>query len=468
MGGSTTGKRVLQALALVTVTVVVAAACGDDGSGDGAGPGGDGGNGDGVLEVPRDFETIQAAVDAAAPGDLVLVSPGVYREAVTVETDELVIRGLDRNETILDGEFEHENGIRVVGADGVAIENLTARNYTFNGFFWTGVDGFRGSYLSAIRNGDYGIYAFESVNGVFEHSYASGSPDAGFYIGACYPCNVVIDDVVSEWNGLGYSGTNAGGELYLVNSVFRDNRAGVIPNVGTYEPCFPQREATIVGNQVYRNNNGENDVIDFAQLALGNGILLAGGLDNVVERNRVWEHDITGIAIVPLPEDDPQEVVSDELTDCEGDAIPDEVVDVPDGERPETLLWPSQRNRVEGNEVDASGLADLALADLGLSATPDGGNCFGDNTVASTAPVELQTKAPCGAAPADDGWDDGALDVAALIARDKPPPVPYEEVDLPDPGDQPEMPDAATAPARPQTGPPEFPDLQAIGVPPRA
>jgi hypothetical protein len=33
------------------------------------------------------------------------------------------------------------------------IENLTARNYTENGFYWDGVHGYRGSYLTAYRNG---------------------------------------------------------------------------------------------------------------------------------------------------------------------------------------------------------------------------------------------------------------------------------------------------------------------------
>jgi hypothetical protein len=88
-------------------------------------------------------------------------------------------------------------------------------NHRVNGFFWTGVRGYRGSYLTAINNGDYGIYAFDSGDGLFEHSYASGSPDAAFYIGQCNPCDAVITDSVGEYSGLGYSGSNASTELYL-------------------------------------------------------------------------------------------------------------------------------------------------------------------------------------------------------------------------------------------------------------
>src|SRR5918998_1091111 len=244
----TTARRLLGVL-LASVLVLTAACGGDDDAGGDDSPAEDGGASvEDALLVPDDHETIQAAVDAAEPGDLILVSPGVYEEAVTVETDELTIRGLDRNEVILDGGFERDNGIRVVAADGVAIENMTARNYTNNGFFLTGVQGYRGSYLTTYRIGDYGVYAFESTKGLLEHSYASGSPDARLYIGGCYPCDAVIDDVVAEFNGLGYSGTNSGGNLLIVNSTFRDNRAGIVPNSGTYEPCYPERETTIVGN----------------------------------------------------------------------------------------------------------------------------------------------------------------------------------------------------------------------------
>ena len=54
-----------------------------------------------------------------------------------MQTEDLVIRGTDRNEVILDGGFETENGM-IIFSDGVAVENLTVRNYTSNGLFWTG------------------------------------------------------------------------------------------------------------------------------------------------------------------------------------------------------------------------------------------------------------------------------------------------------------------------------------------
>src|SRR5210317_2438624 len=170
-----------------------------------------------VLEVGagKSFETIQDAVDSANTGDLVLISPGVYNESVTVTTSYLTLRGTDRNKVIIDGEFMRENGIQIYETDGVTVENLSVRNFSLNGVYWNTSKGFKGSYLTVYNNGDYGVYAFNSTDGVFDNVYASGHPDSGIYIGQCYPCNSLIFDNVVEGNALGYSGTNAGGHLYL-------------------------------------------------------------------------------------------------------------------------------------------------------------------------------------------------------------------------------------------------------------
>ena len=423
------------------------------------------GDDDGVLEVPGEFSTIQEAVDAARAGDLVLIAEGTYREAVQVTTDDIVIRGVDRNAVVLDGGFELDNGFRVVAANGVAIENLTAMNFTKNGFFWTGSTGYRGSYLTAWRNGDYGIYAFDSVGGVLEHSYAAGSPDAGFYIGQCFPCDAVIRNVVSEHNGLGYSGTNSGGNLLIVDSIFRFNRAGIVPNSGSYELCYPQRATTIVGNLVHSNNQPDTPAIDVAILAMGNGILSAGGVANVIERNRVFDHDKTGIGLVPFLEEDANDTLPPrdewELTCAESKALE---VEVPT----EALLWDSFDNVVRNNVLADNRRADIAMGSAGTDLWTLG-NCFSGNEHATSAPLLLEELAPCGAEPSADGdWVAGDLNVITWIvdAESAPPSVDYREAPLPDlPSDLPGMPDAATAPAVPASATPPVVDVASIAVP---
>ena len=166
------------------------------------------------LLVPQDYATIQSAIDDARSGDLILISPGTYRESVQVDQDELVIRGLDRNLVVIDGGDALTNGFEV-SANSVAIENLTVKSFRQNGIIFSGalrgppsndgvygadentLDGYRVSYVTSFNNGLYGIYAFASKNGLIEHSYASGHPDSGIYVGQCRPCNVVIRSISS-------------------------------------------------------------------------------------------------------------------------------------------------------------------------------------------------------------------------------------------------------------------------------
>ena len=141
----------------------------------------------------------------------------MYNESVTITTPYLTIRGKDRNGVIIDGEFMRENGIQIYDTDGVSVENLSVRNFSLNAVYWNGSKGYKASHVTVYNNGDYGVYAFDSTDGVFEKIYASGHPDSGIYIGQCYPCNALIYDSVVEGNALGYSGTNAGGHLYIYN-----------------------------------------------------------------------------------------------------------------------------------------------------------------------------------------------------------------------------------------------------------
>ena len=418
-----------------------------------------------ALDVPADYPTIQGAVDAAVEGDLILIAPGTYTEAVQVTTNNIIIRGLDRNTVILDGNFELDNGIRVVGANGVALENMTAMNYTKNGFFWTGVTGFRGDYLTAWRNGDYGVYVFDSVGGVIDNSYGGGSPDAGVYIGECFPCDSLIRNFVAEHNGLGYSGTNAGGNLVITGSIFRNNRAGIVPNSGSYELCYPQRKTTIIGNLVYSNNQADTPAIDVAILAMGNGILSAGGVQNIIERNRVWDHNKTGIGLVPFLEEDPNDEMPAKSAWDMSCADSKKLTPVqPAG----GILWDSQDNTVRNNVLEDNRRADIAVGSAGTDLWTLG-NCFEGNTFTTSAPLDLETLAPCGTPLSQDAgdWTAGDLNVITWLvdAETAPPSVDWKIATLPEMPVFDSMPDAATAPGVVASATPPVVDLDAITVP---
>jgi plastocyanin len=407
--------------------IIVGAGAGAAGSASGASTG----TKSGTIHVPADEPTVQKAVDAAKPGALVLIAPGTYHEAITVDTGHknIVIRGEDRATTILDGDFSEaagkENGFKVL-ADGVAIENLTARNFKSNGFYWNGVTGYRGSYLTSVRTGDYGIYAFGATYGQFDHDYAAGSPDAGFYIGQCFPCHAVITDVEAEWNGLGYSGTNAGGDLNLVNSSWHDNRAGIVPNSGSGEANPPQHGVTITGNTVFNNNNAQTPAIDIAKIAQGNGILVAGGDDNVVQRNLVYNHDVSGIAVVTLPE---------------------KLIKTGD---PKAQNFNAHKNKVTDNVVSDSKQFDLGLVPSIDKATDSLGNCFSANTFTTSSPTDVEKLVPCGGA-AQPGFNAELARFAGLLAGDKPASADYKTLVLPPVPTLANMPNAKTAKPQPAT-----------------
>lgn len=366
-----------------------------------------------VVRVPEEFATIQEGVDAAHPGDLVLVGPGVYREQVTVTTPSLVIRGTDRNAVVLDGEFQRINGIEVLAADGVAIENIAARNYLLNGFYWTGATGYRGSYLTAYNNADYGLYAFDSRDGVFEHSYASGSPDAGFYIGQCYPCHAIVNNVVAERNALGYSGTNAGGELYIVSSIWRNNMAGIVPNTLDSELLPPERETTIVGNLIADNNNITAPAKRLQYPTIGNGVVIAGGVRNRVERNVIVNHAEHGVLVAP---------------------------------NLDRHFWFAMGNIVRDNIVRGSGRGDLAL--MGPAGP---GNCFEGNAARRSFPPALERALPCTGRRLP--WVGELSTTSRLLgyfAQGRRDRYPRGEVsDQPAPPPQPQLPGGAGAPVRP-------------------
>ena len=386
-----------------------------------------------VIAVPADAPTIEAAVAMAKRGTTIEIASGVYNESVSVNVPGITIRGVDRNTTILDGEFELANGFQIQ-ADDVAIENLTVRHYNQNGILFNGVaatsedgldpsieygtgdtvlDGYRVSWVTAHNNGLYGVYAFAARNGLIEHSYASGHPDSGFYVGQCRPCNVTLFDVTAEFNAIGYYGTNVSGDVIVASSEFSRNRLGLAHNSDEAEGLAPQTEAVIVGNRVVDNDNALAPPIPKGYF--GGGIAIGGGTQNMILRNRVSGHDRAGIELL------------------------------------ESFGYVPQDNRIEGNVLEGNAVDLLYLVADGDEA----GNCFIGNTFSRSLPEKIEELLPCGESAT-------SFDVPVFTLPVAPGSIDFRTV--PPPGPQPSMPDSARR-IMAGAGERTVLDYSAIGVP---
>ena len=320
------------------------------------------------LVVPRDFPTIQKAVNRARSGSTIVIRPGVYRQKVIVQKDDLVIRGVDRFRTILHGQDQRDVGITVDGAKNVRIQNLTVRNYLRHGVFFNNTTGYTANKVDAIKDRTYGIYAFNSYDGVIKNSFAWGSGDGGIYIGNCLNCSALIDNVVSKYNYLGYSGTNATG-VVIRNSLFAHNAAGVAPNTLPTEEFGPNRGTLVYDNVVRNNNYATVPAAGFSDnpigIPIGTGIWFAGIENNVALNNIVKNHRSFGILI--------SQSVDESLP------VNNMVIG----------------NLIQNSDVDGDGRGwDLAWDGTGES------NCFDDNRFeGSSGPPDIQTLYACANRP---------------------------------------------------------------------
>jgi hypothetical protein len=336
--------------------------------------------------VKGQYKSIQAAVDAAKPYDWILVGPGDFKttsfrtpkghpEAVAgvlITKSYVYLRGMNRNKTIVDGtkpgsapcsskasaqnfgpvqggNAAGSNGIMVWKATDVWVQNLTACNflngdgYTGNEIWWNGgadtygdtggIGGhqYYGSYLNATSTyfgtessaAQYGIFSSNWSGGTWYQTYASNFNDSGYYIGACQQvCNQVVDHAHGQFNALGYSGSNSGGELVVKNSEFDNNEDGFDTNSQNGDNPPPQDGScpnnaispiththscwVFMNNYVHDNNNPNVPSAGTAAAGpVGTGISVSGGRFDTIMNNRFVNNNAWGVILVPYPDNGP-------------------------------------------------------------------------------------------------------------------------------------------------------------------
>ena len=248
-------------------------------------------------------DSIQAAVDAASPGDTVVVRAGTYRESVRIQTDGLTLRAKGRvtvkppkygaGECYLPG---HVAGFCVVPIDfdpSVGSYTKRVRDVTITGFrivgfddgvFGFGTENLTVSHVVAIHNSDYGVASFEGIGTRFARNFTSGSHDAGIYVGDSVNANAVVTNNRSWDNSLGILVRHSHKVVVSHNKVW-GNCLGVF--LLSDIEAGGSGQITVQHNRVSANNNFCPVFDGFLPDLGGGGIVLAGSQHDIIFHNVV-------------------------------------------------------------------------------------------------------------------------------------------------------------------------------------
>lgn len=232
------------------------------------------------------FSAIQAAVDAAIPGQVIEVRSGTYRENIKIGKP-LTLRGLDTG-----------TGKPLVDAGGHdSAFTISADNVTLEGFR---------AFNSGVKFGDAGILVLSSSNTIREN--AASKNHTGIMLQQC-GSNMLTKNDASENRNDGICLVGALHNMITANTANANKHAGIWL-IGRHQkgPLLPASHNTVQGNMANNNltfgialNTGADDNVVRENGLSGNrdaGILLnCGPSRNAVARNRSIKNTKNGILL---------------------------------------------------------------------------------------------------------------------------------------------------------------------------
>jgi nitrous oxidase accessory protein NosD len=254
-------------------------------------------------------QSIQAAVNAASPGDTVLIKPGVYHQSVQIRKDGITLRGSGEfpwgtvlmppksfPKTLCNGAFgptgvcilakkvNPKNGAVITPVRDDTVTGLLVTGFPANGVFGYGTDGLQVTRVAAINDGGYGISRFVSSRTLFADDIAIGNDEAGFYVGDSPQADTVVRDNQAYGNQFGIFIRHARHVLVTDNHVSGNCQGILVLDDG--QPGGAGN-ATILDNSVFNNNKFCPKGGDTPVSTQGGGILLLGATRTLVAHNTV-------------------------------------------------------------------------------------------------------------------------------------------------------------------------------------
>jgi len=251
-------------------------------------------------------ESIAKAIDGAPPGTTIEVEPGVYHEALTIDTPGITLRGLVKGEArpTLDGRGELNDGVIASGSP-FAMTGFRIQHYKGNGVSTQGVDGVVLSDLVVDDTGLYGVYPVQSRNITVTHNTVTRVVDAGIYVGESNGALVAWNEVHHNVAGIEIENTN---DAVVRDNLVYENTAGILVFVLPGKRQKEGKRTRVFRNWSIRNNTpnfGDPNAI-VGQLPQGLGINVIGADDTVIEDNVVKDNESVGISVSRLAREQAQ------------------------------------------------------------------------------------------------------------------------------------------------------------------
>ena len=219
------------------------------------------------IDKGTNYTTIQAAINAASPGDEIHVDSREYHENVNVNK-QLILRGIDTGD-----------GKPVVNASyewGTAI-TLSAG--------WTTLEGFN------VRNSSSGI-SVASNNNLLRNNTATNNNYNGISLVYSSGNNTLIDNIANSNAGSGISLSSSSNNT-LRNNSMSGNRYNFDMNIyWTYQPNNISTDNRVDGKYIYYLNDVADIVIDDKSNA---GIVYCIECDNVTIKNSSFTNNGVGV-----------------------------------------------------------------------------------------------------------------------------------------------------------------------------